>query len=102
MTILAPKMEAIVAHLVDKRFVERANTALLLGILWSGLALCVLGALSYDIAYWFGGWRHAALCARFPCSRVSAAPWRPLYRTYERVPASVSNSYALPVTLRTG
>jgi hypothetical protein len=56
MTILAPKMEAIVAHLVDKRFVERANTALLLGILWSGLALCVLGALSYDIAYWFGGW----------------------------------------------
>ena len=56
MTILTPKMEAIVAHLVDKRFVERANTALLLGILWTGLAICVLGALSYDIAYWFGGW----------------------------------------------
>jgi hypothetical protein len=51
MTILTPKMEAIVAHLVDKRFVERANTALLLGILWSGLALCVLGALSYDIVW---------------------------------------------------
>jgi hypothetical protein len=56
MTILTPKMEAIVAHLVDKRFVARANTALLLGILWSGLAICVLGALSYDIAYWLGAW----------------------------------------------
>ena len=46
-------MEAIMAHLVDKRLVERANTMLLLGILWSALALCVLGALSYDIAHWF-------------------------------------------------
>jgi len=43
----------IVSHLVDKRFIERANTVLLLGILWSALAVCVLGALSYDIAYWF-------------------------------------------------
>ena len=49
-------MEAIMAHLVDKRLVERANTMLLLGILWSALALCVLGALSYDIAHWFGTW----------------------------------------------
>jgi hypothetical protein len=49
-------MEAVMAHLVDKRLVERANTMLLLGILWSGLALCVLGALSYDIAHWFSAW----------------------------------------------
>ena len=49
-------MEAIMAHLVDKRLVERANTMLLLGILWSGLAFCVLGALSYDIAHWFSAW----------------------------------------------
>jgi hypothetical protein len=28
---------------------------LVLGVLWSGLAVCMLGALSYDIAYWFGG-----------------------------------------------
>jgi hypothetical protein len=27
-----------------------------MGILWSGLAVCVLGALSYDIAHWFGAW----------------------------------------------
>ena len=35
------------AHLVDKEIVERANTVLLLGILWTGLAVCVVGALVY-------------------------------------------------------
>ena len=49
-------MEAIMAHLVDKKLVERANAMLLMGILWSGLAVCVLGALSYDNAHWFGAW----------------------------------------------
>ena len=43
------------AHLVDRHFVERANTMLLLGILWGGLAVCVIGALAYDIAYWLEG-----------------------------------------------
>ena len=43
------------AHIADKSFVERATTVLLLGILWGGLAACILGALSYDIAYWFEG-----------------------------------------------
>jgi hypothetical protein len=43
-------------HLVDKRFVERANTVLMLGVLWGALAVCVLGALSYDIAYWLETW----------------------------------------------
>jgi hypothetical protein len=27
-----------------------------LGILWSGLAICVLCALSYDIVHWLGTW----------------------------------------------
>jgi hypothetical protein len=44
------------AHLVDKEFVERANTMLLLGIFWAGFAVCVLGAVAYDIAYWLQGW----------------------------------------------
>jgi hypothetical protein len=44
------------AHLVDKEFVERANTMLLLGILWGGFAVCVLGALAYDVAYLLQGW----------------------------------------------
>src|SRR5215813_15558187 len=71
-------MEAIMAHLVSKRFVERANAALLLGILWSGLAICVLGALSYDIAHWFGTWRY-----RFEVpfnSPVAAADGRAAYQ----------------------
>jgi hypothetical protein len=42
------------AHIADKSFVECATTALL-GLLWSGFAACILGALSYDIAYWFEG-----------------------------------------------
>ena len=45
----------IMAHSIDKNLVERVNTALLLGILWAALATCVLGALAYDIAYWFDG-----------------------------------------------
>ena len=43
------------AHFADKRFVERTSTVLLLGILWSSLAVCIVAALSYDILYWFGG-----------------------------------------------
>jgi hypothetical protein len=44
------------AHLVDKHFVERANRVLLLGIVWSAFAACVIGALAYDIAHWLKGW----------------------------------------------
>src|SRR5262249_9434030 len=43
------------AHLIDKNLVERANPTMLLGILWAALAICVLGALAYDIHYWFEG-----------------------------------------------
>ena len=45
----------IVSDLLDRRFVERTSTMLLLlGVLWSLLAICVLGALSYNIVYWLG------------------------------------------------
>jgi hypothetical protein len=40
------------AHLVDKHFVQRANTALMLGILWGALAACVIAATVYDVALW--------------------------------------------------
>jgi hypothetical protein len=46
-------MEAMMGRLFDKNFLERAHEALLLGVLWSGLALCTLGAVAYDIANWF-------------------------------------------------
>ncbi len=38
------------AHLVDRHFVERANTVLLLSVLWGAFAACVIGALVYDLA----------------------------------------------------
>jgi hypothetical protein len=48
-------VRSIVSHLVDKTILERTSTMLLLDILWSSLAICVLGALSYYIVSWFGG-----------------------------------------------
>jgi hypothetical protein len=45
----------VASHLADSRFVERTSTVLLLGILWSSLAVCIIAALSYDILYWLGG-----------------------------------------------
>lgn len=48
------KRGAIMAHLVDRHLWQRANTIVMLGMLWSGLAACVLGALVYDIALWLG------------------------------------------------
>jgi hypothetical protein len=44
------------AHLFERKLVQRANTALVLGILWTALGTCVLGALASDIHYWFEGW----------------------------------------------
>ena len=43
-------MEPIMAQLVEK------NGVFLLGMLWIGLATCILVALFYDIAYWVRGW----------------------------------------------
>jgi hypothetical protein len=41
--------------LIDKNLIERVNSILVLGTLWAALAICVLGALAYDISYWFDG-----------------------------------------------
>jgi hypothetical protein len=49
-------VEAIMTHLIDKNFIERANAVLLLGILCAGLAICVLSALAYDVVYWLDDW----------------------------------------------
>jgi hypothetical protein len=45
----------VVSHRLEEKFVERASTVLLRGILWSSLAICVLASLSYGIAAWFAG-----------------------------------------------
>jgi hypothetical protein len=47
------------AHLVEKQFLERAsfleraNAALMLGLVGGGLALCALGAIAFDLTRWF-------------------------------------------------
>jgi hypothetical protein len=45
----------VVSGRLDEKFVERASTVLLRGILWSSLAICVLAALFYGIASWLAG-----------------------------------------------
>jgi hypothetical protein len=45
-------MEGTMSHLVEKQIVERAN-AVMLSFLWSALVACVVGALAFDIVYWF-------------------------------------------------
>jgi len=42
------------SHLVDIHTLQRANTVVLLGLLWVGLATCVLAATFYDISRWLG------------------------------------------------
>ena len=44
------------AHLVEKETLLRANRALLLGLLYTGLALSVLVALYFDFAHWLKAW----------------------------------------------
>jgi hypothetical protein len=41
------------AHLVEKDFLARANSALLLGLVCGGLAICAFGAIAYDVSRWF-------------------------------------------------
>ena len=41
------------AHPVGKRFLMRANTALLLGLVCGGLAICAFGAVAFDLSRWF-------------------------------------------------
>jgi hypothetical protein len=43
-------------HHVDRHFIERANAALLLGILGGGFAACAVAAICYDIAYLLQAW----------------------------------------------
>jgi hypothetical protein len=44
------------AHLPDRKTVLRANLALILGLVWGGLAFCAIAAVVYDIHRWIGAW----------------------------------------------
>ena len=44
-------------HFVDQHpLLVRANTALLLTLIWGGLAACAVGAVIYDLGRTFGAW----------------------------------------------
>jgi hypothetical protein len=43
-------------HFVDKATLDRLNTAIVLGLVGSGLAACVIGAFIYDVGRLFFAW----------------------------------------------
>jgi hypothetical protein len=52
---------APMAHLVDKVHLDRhtlarVNTVLMLGVIGTGLAACVFGAVVYDVGRLFSAW----------------------------------------------
>jgi hypothetical protein len=42
-------------HFVGKQFLQRANTVLVLTLVWGGVAACAIAATIYDISHWFLG-----------------------------------------------
>ena len=45
-----------VGHGVDKHTLARVNTAIMLGLIGTGLAACVFGAVVYDLGHLFSAW----------------------------------------------
>jgi hypothetical protein len=41
------------AHSIEKQFLARANSALLLSLVCGGLAICAFGAVAVDLGRWF-------------------------------------------------
>jgi len=44
------------AHFVDKETLARVNTAIVFGLISTGLAACVFGAAIYDVGRLFSAW----------------------------------------------
>jgi hypothetical protein len=43
-------------HILEKQTLLRANTAVMLSLVWGGLALCALGAVVYDVGRMLTAW----------------------------------------------
>jgi len=41
---------------LDRHVLARVNSAIMLGLVGSGLAACALGAFAYDVGRLFSGW----------------------------------------------
>jgi hypothetical protein len=39
-------------HFGDKHLLQRANTALLLTLVWGGVAVCAIAAMVFDVRHW--------------------------------------------------
>lgn len=44
------------AYFVGRQILARLNSAVMLGLVGSGLAACAIGAFVYDIGRWFSVW----------------------------------------------
>jgi hypothetical protein len=44
------------SHVVDRQMLARLNTAIVFGMIATGLATCVLGAAIFDVGRWFSVW----------------------------------------------
>jgi hypothetical protein len=44
------------AHLFDKLTLERVESAVMLGVIGTGLAACAFGAIVYDVGRLFSAW----------------------------------------------
>jgi hypothetical protein len=49
-------MGIVVAHMIQKQNLLRANTALLLTLVWGGLAVCAFGAVVFDVGRMLSFW----------------------------------------------
>jgi hypothetical protein len=45
-----------VTHRIERKTLLRANTAVMLTLVWGGLAVCAFGALIYDVGRWVDVW----------------------------------------------
>ena len=43
-------------HFIDKQLLDRLNTVVVLVLVGSGLAACVIGAFTYDVGRWLSAW----------------------------------------------
>jgi hypothetical protein len=43
-------------HAVDKQMLARLNAAFVFGMIATGLATCVFGAVIFDVGRWFSAW----------------------------------------------
>lgn len=47
---------SVMAHLIEKDVLLRANTVLLLTLVWGGLAACAFGAVIFDLGRMLAVW----------------------------------------------